>query len=71
MPFAMNDSLLSPSKEARKHRPYRSLYAALLFQSFRDAVAEAMPKEAPDERNEAAPKKRRSALGRSTLTPQA
>lgn len=69
--FAMNDMTLSPSKEAREHRPYRSLYAALLFQSFQDALDAAMPGDSPDDRDEAAPKKPRAAAGRSTLVPQA
>jgi hypothetical protein len=37
----MNDRMLSLSKEARDRHPYRSLYAALLLQSFQDALAEA------------------------------
>lgn len=67
----MNDTTLSPSKEARKHRPYRSLYAALLFQSFRDALAKAMPEGSPVDRDEATPKKRRATSGPSTLVPRA
>jgi len=68
----MTDTTLSPSKEARERRPYSSLYAALLFQSFRDALAEAMPEESPIDREEVAPKTRRAvAAGPSTLVPQA
>ena len=37
----MNDRMLSLPKEARERHPYRSLYAALLLQSFKDALAEA------------------------------
>lgn len=33
---------LTPSIESRERNPYGSLYAALLFHSFRDAVSEAM-----------------------------
>lgn len=71
MLFAMNDMTFSLSKETRERHPYRSLYAALLFQSFRDALTEAMTSEEPTDRNEAAPKKRPVAAGRSTLVPQA
>lgn len=67
----MNDTTLSLSKEARQRRPYRSLYAALLFQGFRDALAEAMPGDESDDRDEAAPEKHRTAADQSTLVPQA
>ena len=68
----MTDPTLSLSKEARQQRPYSSLYAALLFQSFRDALAETMPEDPPSDRDEAAPMKPRSvATGQSTLLPQA
>jgi hypothetical protein len=40
---------LSPSKDARQRAPYRSLYASLLFQSFRDALDDAM-RPAPSDR---------------------
>lgn len=69
----MNDVALSPSKEARKRRPYRSLYAAVLLQSFEDALAEAMPAESPIDREvaEAAPRKRRAVpAGQSTFRRQ-
>jgi hypothetical protein len=49
----MNDLTLFISKEDRQHHPYRSLYAALLFQSFRDALTEAMPTEDPTDRDAA------------------
>lgn len=72
MPFAMNDMTFSLSRDTRERRPYRSLYAALLFQSFQDALAEAMPDDSSGGRDEAAPVKRRTvATGSSTLVPQA
>lgn len=40
---------LSPSKDARQRAPYRSLYASILFQSFRDALDDAMRPD-PDDR---------------------
>lgn len=68
----MSDLPLSLPKKARQRHPYGSLYAALLFQSFQDAIAEATSENAPGIRDEAAPKKRRgAAASRSTLLPQA
>ncbi len=68
----MNDLTLSISKEDRQRHPYRSLYAAVLFQSFEDALAEALPTGAPTDRDEAAPRKRRAVLGgQSPLAQQA
>lgn len=49
----MNDRLPSLSIEARRHHPYRSLYAALLLQSFQDALDEAMSGNMPDRHDEA------------------
>ena len=59
----MNDLTLSISREDRQRHPYRSLYAAVLFQSFEDALAEALPTDTTTDRNEAAPRKRRAILG--------
>lgn len=71
-PFVMNDSTLSPSKETRQHHPYRSLYAALLFQSFRDALAETMSENPPGGPDEAAVRKRNTIpANQSTLAQQA
>jgi hypothetical protein len=68
----MTDTTLSPSKEARERRPYSSLYAAVLFQSFQDALADAMPDDSSDNRDEAGPTVRRAAVaGSPTLAPQA
>lgn len=68
----MTDPTLSLSKEARERRPYSSLYAALLFQSFQDALADAMPDDSSGGRDEAAPVERRAvAAAPSTLVPQA
>ena len=68
----MNDLTLSISKEARQRHPYRSLYAAMLFQSFEDALAEALSTDTPADRDEAAPRKRQSVLGgQSPLAQQA
>jgi hypothetical protein len=68
----MTDTTLSLSKEARRRRPYSSLYAALLFQSFRDALAEASPEESPGDRDEAAPRTRQAlSTGYSPLVSQA
>lgn len=61
----MTDTTLSLSKEARQRRPYSSLYAALLFQSFHDALAEAMPKDSPSDRDDAGPKERRPVVAGS------
>jgi hypothetical protein len=36
----MQSDILNLSKETRAKHPYRSLYAAMLFHSFRDAVQE-------------------------------
>lgn len=44
----MNDRLPSLPLEARQRHPYRSLYAALLLQSFEDALAEAVSEDATD-----------------------
>ncbi|MEF8815676.1 MAG: hypothetical protein V5A20_01975 [Salinibacter sp.] len=41
----MNDRLPSLSVEARERHPYRSLYAALLLQSFQDAVSDALTED--------------------------
>lgn len=35
----MRSEVLTFSRDAREQHPYRSLYAAVLFQGFRDAVA--------------------------------
>lgn len=71
-PFAMNDEPLSLSEEARQHRPYRSLYAALLFQSFQDALDEAMPEDASSDRDEVAFQERRAVpAGQSMLVSRA
>jgi len=69
----MDDLTFSLSKETRAHHPYRSLYAALLFQGFQDALAEAMPDDSGGGRNEAAPQTRRAVpAGRySSPAPQA
>jgi len=68
----MTDTTLSPSKEARERRPYRSLYAALLLQSFQDALSDAMPDDSSNDRNEAGPTVHRAvAAGSSTVAPQA
>ena len=69
----MNDVTLSPSKEDRQHRPYRSLYAALLFQSFRDALTEAMPTGNPTDRDaaEAVSRNPPAPADRPALVPQA
>ena len=37
----MHDSIPSFSRETRQHHPYRSLYAAMIFQALRDAFDEA------------------------------
>jgi len=47
----MKDLTFSLSKEARQRRPYRSLYAAVLFQSFEDALNEAMATDTPADRD--------------------
>lgn len=68
----MTDPTLSLSKEARQQRPYSSLYAALLFQSFQDALAEAVPEDSEGDRDEAAPRTRRAvSANHSALAPQA
>lgn len=70
----MNDVTLSPSKEARQRHPYRSLYAALLFQSFEDALAAAMSTEDPTGRDAAEAVSRDRCVvpaGRVTLAHQA
>jgi hypothetical protein len=70
----MHGITLSPSKEVRRRRPYRSLYAALLFQSFRDALTEAMSTENPTDRDAAEAVSRNhppAPADRSALVPQA
>ena len=44
----MSDRLPSLPLKARQHHPYRSLYAALLLQSFEDALAEAVSEDSTD-----------------------
>ena len=61
----MTDPTLSPSIEARQQRPYSSLYAALLLQSFQDALAEAMSEDPPSDREEATATVRRAAAAGS------
>lgn len=68
----MNDMTFSLPKETRERHPYRSLYAAVLFQSFQDALSEAMPDNSGDGRNEAAPQTRHAVPAvHPTLIPQA
>lgn len=49
----MRSDALTLSRDDREQRPYRSLYAALLFQSFRDAIAEMTSAEKADTWTEA------------------
>ena len=70
----MNDLTLFISKEDRQRHPYRSLYAAMLFQSFRDALTEAMPTESPTDRDAAEAVSRNhppAPADRPALVPQA
>ena len=68
----MNDRLPSLPIETRERHPYRSLYAALLFQGFQDALADAMPDDSGGGREKASPRPRTAAPGsRSKLAPQA
>ena len=68
----MNDRLPSLPIEARERHPYRSLYAALLFQGFQDALADAMPDDSGGGRDKAPSRTRTAAPHRrSTLAPQA
>jgi hypothetical protein len=68
----MNDRLPSLSIEARERHPYRSLYAALLFQGFQDALADAMPDDSGGGRDKAPPRTRTAAPHRhSTVASQA
>ena len=70
----MNDLTLFISKEDRQRHPYRSLYAAMLFQSFEDALGEALPTDAPTDRDTAEAVSRNhppAPADRPTLVPQA
>lgn len=49
----MRSDALTLSREDREEHPYRSLYAALLLQGFRDAVAEMASTEKADTWTEA------------------
>ncbi len=63
---------LSLSKEARQRHPYRSLCAAVLFQSFQDALAETMSEDSPGNRDEVASRERNAVpVTRSMLAQQA
>ena len=70
----MNDLTLFISKEDRQRHPYRSLYAAMLFQSLEDALGEALPTDAPTDRDAAEAVSRNhppAPADRPALVPQA
>jgi hypothetical protein len=59
----MSDYTFSLSKEARQRRPYQSLIAAILFQSFQDALSEAANTLSRDDANAVAPARTETRVG--------